>query len=81
MPICNYGIRFLLDKMCIAGEEDGYCIPEISLCPDLQMLLRDENFTKLKADVDLGNRNLPPYLMRLVKDAYVCFYENRMIPN
>lgn len=67
-------IILLFTPIYIAGELNGYNIPEMVLCPDLSMWLSDngaQSFCEIKDD-----RHLPTYAKRLLCDAYMCMYQS-----
>ncbi|XP_066991733.2 ubiquitin carboxyl-terminal hydrolase CYLD [Anabrus simplex] len=56
------------------GEQNGYNIPEMVLCPKLPYWLSDEGARSLGEIKD--DRLLPEHAKRLLCDAYMCMYQS-----
>ncbi|KAF6215400.1 hypothetical protein GE061_010152 [Apolygus lucorum] len=56
------------------GEQNGYNIPEVVLCPDLPQWLSDRGAVELQQIKD--DRQLPQHAKRLLCDAYMCMYQS-----
>ncbi|KAK7790148.1 hypothetical protein R5R35_009357 [Gryllus longicercus] len=56
------------------GEQNGYNIPEMVLCPKLPYWLSDEGALSLREVRD--DRLLPEHAKRLLCDAYMCMYQS-----
>ncbi|XP_046999360.1 uncharacterized protein LOC124615480 isoform X1 [Schistocerca americana] len=56
------------------GEQNGYNIPEMVLCPKLPYWLSDEGTRSLQEIKD--DRLLPEHAKRLLCDAYMCMYQS-----
>ncbi|CAB3374126.1 Hypothetical predicted protein [Cloeon dipterum] len=56
------------------GEQNGYNIPEVSLCPDLPKWLQSEGLPLVRDE-----RQLPERAKRLLCDAYMCFYQSPQV--
>jgi ubiquitin thioesterase CYLD len=58
----------------VSGEQNGYNIPEVSLCPELPHWLSEQGARGLPEVRD--ERQLPERAKRLLCDAYMCFYQS-----
>lgn len=61
----------MADRM---GEQSGYNIPEIKLCPDLSKWLSDDYQEEIMRRTE--DKELPEHIRRLLCDAYMCMYQS-----
>lgn len=76
----NVVIPKLKCRFVSLGEQDGYNIPKITACQDLQQWLTDEGYEDLKkyhTDGGLHQSKPPNYVNRLLNDVYLCMYRSR----
>lgn len=62
-------------KLFVAGELNGFNIPEMVLCPDLPLWLSDNAAQQVFSEIK-DDKNLPTYAKRLLCDAYMCMYQS-----
>ncbi|XP_048762223.2 ubiquitin carboxyl-terminal hydrolase CYLD-like [Ostrea edulis] len=61
----------MADRM---GEQSGYNIPEVKLCPDLSKWLSDDYQEEIMRRSE--DKELPEHIRRLLCDAYMCMYQS-----
>ncbi|XP_062592565.1 ubiquitin carboxyl-terminal hydrolase CYLD-like [Saccostrea cucullata] len=61
----------MADRM---GEQSGYNIPEVKLCPDLSKWLSEDYQEEIMRRGD--DKELPEHIRRLLCDAYMCMYQS-----
>ena len=59
--------------MFIAGEQNGYNIPEMTPARDFDKLMSESFSEELKRNPNMG---LGDQAKRLVSDAYMCIYQS-----
>ena len=55
------------------GEQNGYNIPEVVLCPDLGRWLTEDWDKQLLSSNESA---MPDHIKRLFSDAYMCLYQS-----
>lgn len=65
-------LKYMLLSLSSVGSDDGYNIPEVRSCPDLQNWIH-QNQTDIMNKED---KDLPELQRRLFSDSYMCLYQD-----
>ena len=73
----SINILMLTFFLC-SGEQNGYNIPEVVLCPDLPHWLSEEwdKHALMNENHSSSSSPIPEHARRLFSDAYMCLYQS-----